>query len=873
VAFLREWLRRLLSAVWPSRRDGDLEAELRSHLELAADNARPRYASDGDTRRAVHLSAGGVPRAMDALRAQRTLPWLDDLARDLRHGVRTLRRQPRFVAVAVLTLSLSIGANTAIFSLVDAVLLRPLPVADPGTLVLLRQRGPTNDIYPFTSAAAAAFETSRDVVSGIAAFRPNHGTHVRINGDTELASIQLVSGSYYAILGVTTALGRPLTQADRDPVAVISDRYWRRRFRGDPGVIGQTLDMQGRSFTVVGVTPPEFFGTQPGRYVDVTVPLAAQTMSMPPNARWLYLIGRLTPGGSREQAEAALRVQWSGISAGASTPTLTLHVDPGAQGLNELRRGFSLPLRILTAAMAVVLLLACANLAGLLMARSAVRQHDIAVRHALGASRARIARQLLTESALLAATGGLLGSVVAYLGTQGLLAVMSRGRVPLILDVTPNARTLAFTAAITSLAAAMFGLLPALTSSRSRVQAALKSFEARIAPRGWGRTLVAAQVALLVLLLTSAGLFAGTLRKLYAVDPGFDASRTFLVRIQPGPAYRGPAARQLHEELGARFSALPGVQSVSSSMDTPLGGEMSMSAGLVIPGRPPEPDDGPQVFHNIVGPRFFETMGIPVVAGRDFSASDDEPAERSIVISESVARRYWPDADPLGRQISLSGAPATIVGVVKDVRYTSLRRDPSLVVYRSSAQEPRMSVETFLIRTSLSQAAVTAAVQGEVRATTRLLPPPDVTSLRDQIAGALVNERLLAMLSTAVGGCAVILAAVGIYSAVAAVVGRRRREIGIRLALGAKPRQVVRLVVSDASVVVVAGLVSGVLLVLATQPWTSDILASVLFDLSPASPAILGGVTATIAAVAALAAFGPARRALKTDLVAVMKPE
>ena len=325
---------------------------------------------------------------------------------------------------------------------------------------------------------------------------------------------------------------------------MISHRYWQRRFAGDPNVVGRVLEMQGRSFTIVGVTPPEFFGTQPGRHVDVTAPLAAQTMTMPPNARWLYLVGRLAPGVSREQARAALRVRWAQLAAAASLPSrppVTLELDSGAQGLNELRRQFSLPLRILMAAVGVVLLVACANLAGLLIVRSSARQQEIAVRLSLGAARGRIVRQLLTESALLAAAGGAAGVALAYWVTDLLLAMMSRGRGPIVLDVAPNARTLAFAAAVTIVTAALFGLLPALGASRTDVQPRLKlsASGADSTRNTWGRAMVAAQVALLVLLLTSAGLFARTLQKLRSVDAGFRQDQVLVVSVSTGPAYRG----------------------------------------------------------------------------------------------------------------------------------------------------------------------------------------------------------------------------------------------------------------------------------------------------------------------------------------------
>ena len=587
---LREWLIRLWRTILPGRRDADIEEELRLHLEMAAEHELPRTNSREDARRAAVIRIGGIAQGMEAARDQRGLPWLTDLARDLRYGLRALRRNPMFTSVAVVTLALGIGANTAIFSLAEAVLLRTLPVTNPRELVVLRQIGSNGDIFPFTSAAAVDLAGSRDVLSGLAAFRPWLNTHVSVNSETELALIQWVSSNYHAVLGIRAVLGRTLLEQDREPLAVISHRYWQHRFGGDPTIVGRALEMQGRSFTIVGVTPPEFFGTQPGRYVDVTAPLDAQSVTMPPNARWLYLVGRLAPGVSREQARAALRVRWTELMAAPSSPSrppVTLELDSGAQGLNELRREFSVPLRILMATVGVVLLVACANLAGLLIARSSARQQEMAIRLSLGAGRGRVVRQLLTESALLAVAGGAAGVTLSYWVIDLLLAMMSRGRSHIALDLAPNLRTLMFAVAVTIATAALFGLLPALTASRTDVQARLKrsAFGADRTRHAWGRTMVAAQVALLVLLLTSAGLFARSLQKLRAVDIGFRQDQVLVVNVSPGPAYRGESARALYQELYTRIGALPAVQSISISMDSP-GSDLSMAAGMSIPGRP-----------------------------------------------------------------------------------------------------------------------------------------------------------------------------------------------------------------------------------------------------------------------------------------------
>ena len=875
----REWLVRLWGTLRRGRRDVDLEAELRLPLELSAEHARRRGVSTADADRAAVMRSGTLARSLDAMRDQRGLPWLEDLARDLRYGLRTLRRNPMFTSVAVLTLALGIGANTAIFSLADAVLLRALPVPNPHELVMLRQRGPSGDMLPFTSGAADSLAGSHEVLAGLAAFRPVLNAHVTVNGDTELALMQAVSGNYHAVLGIRAQLGRTLAGDDRGAVAVISHRYWQRRFASEPAAIGRTIDVQGRAVTIVGITPPAFFGTVPGRHVDVTIPLAAQTGRLPPNARWLYLIGRLAPGVTREQALAALRVRWTQLADSVlpSRMPVTLELDAGAQGLNELRREFSRPLQILMAAVSVVLLVACANLAGLLIVRSSTRQQEIAVRLSVGAERGRIARQLLTESALLSAIGGAAGVGVAYWTTDLLLGMMSRGRAPILLDMAPNARTLGYVVALSMATTLLFGLPPAIAACRFDLHARLKQSapSGERARRLWTRVMVSAQVALLVLLLATAGLFVRTLHKLRTVDSGFRQDEVLVVNVSTGSAFRGASARSLYDDLSRRFSALAAARSISVSMDTPLGGEPSMiSAGIRVVGRPPDATAAPLVYTNIVGPRFFETMGIPLLAGREFEDADDERAPRRVIISDGVARRYFAGEDPIGRAIVFGDAEASIIGVVKDIRYTSLRTDPPLVTYYAARQETRAPAGTFLIRTTADTAAgLMPLLRAEVHAAAPALPPPSVVRLDDRVAAGLREERMLASLSTALGVLASLLAAIGIYSTVASSVVRRQREIGVRMALGAVPRQVAGMVVGEAFGIVATGLVIGVPLALAVALAARRVVAGLLFELSPADPFVMSGAVVAIAILAAIAAYVPARRASRVDPVAALKCE
>jgi predicted permease len=499
------------------------------------------------------------------------------------------------------------------------------------------------------------------------------------------------------------------------------------------------------------------------------------------------------------------------------------------------------------------------------------------VRLSLGASRGRVVRQLLTESALLGTASGAAGLMLAFSAANLLPAMMSRGRSPIAVDLAPNGRTLIFALIVTVLTILLFGLLPAAAASRLDVQQRLKhsAYGGDRSRNRWARAMVATQVALLVLLLTPAGLFVRTLQKLQSIDAGFRPDQVLVVGVSSGPAFRGDAARALYEDLQTRFSALPGVQSVSRTMDTPLGGEPSMSgAGLSLPGRPREGEDAPRVFHNLVGSRFFETMGIPVVAGRDFGPGDDERAPKCVIVSESVARRYFPGEDPLGRQILFGNTAASIVGVVKDVRYTSLRAEAPLVTYRPYLQETIASANTFLIRTlSVSAEALRPLLQAQIRAVAPAIPPPSVIAFDEKIASGLMEERMLATLSSALGLLAAILAAIGIHGTVASVVARRQREIGIRMALGAVPGQVARMVVGETSWIVVGGLASGVVVVLAAARASRGILAGVLFELSPADPLILASAVLVILSIAAIAAYVPARRASRIDPVTAVRSE
>jgi len=811
---------------------------------------------------------------------------------DLHYALRSLRKNPGFTAVAVLTLTIGIGATTAVFSLVDAVLLRSLPVRAPGELVLLSQRIESRDVYPFSRPAFEFLRDKRDVLAGLAAFRPWRDMEVAANGDTQPAHGQMVSGNYFSVLGVRALHGRTLTESDDRPgqtVAVISHRFWQTRFGGDPSIVGKTIQVQGGTptaartgtpVTIVGLTPPDFFGTKPGEAIDVTLPLAMQSgpLASSRNARWLYVIGRRQPGVSLDEARAKLRVSWAQFQASEprrpGQAVVTFEMESGAQGLNELRRQFSLPLRILTAAVAVVLLIACANIASLLLVRAVQRTREITVRIALGARRSRLVRQLLTESAVLAVAGGAGGVLLAYAATDVIVAMMSRGRFPISLDVAPDVRTLGFAATATLLTAAAFGLLPALRATA----AANDGHTAGSRTIGAGRNrvlnaIVVSQIALLMLLLSGAGLFARTLVKLHGVDAGFQKDDVLLLSLRRGD-------RSVYQNLYARLSALPGVHAVTLSVDTPLQGELSYGSTISVPGQPPAADDAPPVYHNHVGPRFFETLRIPLVAGRDFTERDNEAAASVVVISESVARQYFRGGDALGKQIVLGTAtsprgqvPATVVGVAKDVRFTTLRDAGPQMVYRPYLQSKSIGALTFCIRTDDEPERLMSLLEREVRAVIPDRPIFQVRPLAEQVNAALVEERTLAALSGFFGVTAAVLACVGLYGTVAHSVARRTREIGIRIALGAQPGRVARMVLRESFALVGWGLAVGVPAAMAAAYASSSLIADLLFELKPTDPSALTLAAAGVLIVSGFAAFVPAHRAARVDPISALRAE
>ena len=888
---MRMFLERVIATFRRRRLEHNLDDEIHAHIEMLVAEYERRGMSPREARQAARRSFGGVEQMKEAYRDRRGLRWIDDLRQDLRYAIRGLARSRGFAAIALLVVSLGIGANTAIFSLLDVVLLRPLPVRQPGELVIASHLVEGRRTMPFTAYQFRGLRARRDGLSDLAAFRPLP-LSVTYRGDSDLVAGQLVSGSYFEALGVPAVLGRTLTSADdiasdRHPVAVISYGFWRRRFGGEPNAIGQSIDVNGQPFTIVGVTPRGFFGTEPGRSVDVTVALSMQQgvfgnrslIDEASEARWLYLVGRLAPGVTRARAQVVLGVSWEQIQMsrprrGRSPSPNPLVILDGTRGMYDLRDQFAIPLRILMAMVGLVLLVACANLATLLLARSGARRQEIALRLGLGAGRGRLLRQLLTESLLLSSIGGVIGIGLAYAGSDALVHIMSRGTAqPIVLDLTPNLRTLAF-ALIASLASGLvFGIVPSLRAARFDIVGVAKTASSTAHAGGrWSHALMAAQVTLSLLLLVEAGLFTRSLSALRGLDTGFtDGTAVLLanIRTRANSTDQIPRLVALFKELSARDGAVH-ARSQTFSMDLPLAGGLSFAQNIDVPGRPRDNNEAP-VWFNFIGPRFFETMGI-AIDGRDFRAQDDTTALPVAVISQSLARRFFPGAPALGRRIQTSATEVEVVGIAADVKYTGLTNAPTEMIYLPFLQgraAGNVGLITFAVRAERNADETASALRREVQRIAPDLLISNLITLEERKDAMLARERMIASLSLCFGTLALFLGAVGLYGTLSYAVTRRTGELGVRIALGADALRLVRMVVRESLGPVIAGLAIGLPLAFAA----GRVSERLLFDVRGSDPATYLLAVAILVLSAACAAFVPARRAAHVDPVVALRAD
>jgi predicted permease len=829
------------------------------------------------------------------------------LAQDLRYAARTFRKSPVFVVVAILSLALGIGANTAIFTLVDQVLLRLLPVKNPEQLVLLWGRGPhygsNNGRHKLSYPMYEDFRDHNQVFSGVFCTWDNQFS-VAADGRTERVDGELVSGTFFQVLGVQAALGRVFTPDDDksrggEPYAVISHRYWLSRFAGNRDVIGRKIIVNGYPLTIVGVSQAGFDGTDPGTSPAIRVPVMMKAEMDPVGAgfsynftsrrgRWVNVYGRMKPGVTVQQVKAQLQPYFhqmlemevrekelSGTPAEVRAAFLTMWMEPieAGKGDSNLRRQFSSALLVLMAIVGLVLLIACANVANLLIARATARQKEIAVRLALGASRGRIVGQLLVESLLLAGAGGIAGLILAVWMDQALLAFLPKGDSPLTLSTVPDWRILAFTLAVSLLTGVIFGLIPALQATRPQLARTLKDQVGSIAGGtavALRKTLVAAQVMLSLLLLIGAGLFVRSLKNLKSVDPGFHTSNLIEFSVDPTRnAYKPERSLDFYRQLRENLDAIPGVESSAFCVIPVLAGN-EWDNSMEVEGYQHKPTETPDPHMQFATPDFFKTMQIPLLNGRDFRMTDARGAPKVAIVNEQFARRYFPRGDAVGRHISQGPKLDTeIIAVVRNTKYESMRDEIPEEVYLPIQQVNFVIGVMAYVRTSRQPEQAFSSVRQTVNQLDPNLPVSDMKTLEAQQEESLITERLVATLSSAFGVLATLLAAIGLYGVMAYMVAQRTREIGVRMALGAASSDVVWLVMKE--VLLLAGI--GIAVGLPAAYGLTRFAKSQLYGIQPNDVFTVAIATAAIAIVAIGSGYIPARRATLVDPMRALRWE
>lgn len=901
----------------PAELDGQLTEELRFHIEsYAEDLMRAGVARDEAMRRAC-AELGSLAATSENCRAAWGTRLSDELCSDLRYALRMLAKSPGFAVIAVGSLALGIGANTAIFSIAKQALLDRLNIPHAEQLRLLEWTSRRNSavhsiwgdlshgkdgiystVFPYPVYQVLRKENIR--LSDLFAFKDAGEMNVTVGGEAEIVRAELVSGNYYEQMAIQPQLGRAIEPADDEkpggsPVITISDGYWRRRFNRSPLVLGRTLVLNLVSVTIIGVNPPGFTGAASVQISpDIFAPLTMQPLLIPRNWQdsllsspahwWLHIMARTRPGSNDTAAQAALTVTLQNTVRASLAPKSSeaiprLLVVDGSRGLNQAGAELSQPLLVLSSLVALVLLLACANIANLLLARSAARQREMGVRLALGARRARIVRQVLTESLLLSLLGGIGGILVGYVGSAALMHMISRLSENLMMVETAlNWQAFAFTAGLSLLTGLLFGVGPAWQATRTEVNASLKNnlHTSTRRRRGYaGRAIVGIQIAISMLLVAGAGISLRTLINLSLVNPGFNPKHLVLFAIRP-PASRYPFAKEpaLYGQIEQRLAAIPGVDSVAAASVPLLANEHSMDDFAPI-GTRPLPGGTQSELDMYVGDRFFATMQIPILAGRGFVPQDTQTSLRVAVINRALADEYYPGENPIGRTFSTSDLHGTrivyqIVGVCANTRYSNLRETPPPIYYLNYRQAPDvMQGMTFAVRTGLSRAALTPSLRRAVQAVDRDLPLIDVRTQEEQIDSIMTGERIFADLTGGFGILALALACIGIYGIMAYTVAQRTNEIGIRMAMGARPERILRMVLAEAFWLSAMGIVAGVAGALAI----GRLIASMLYGLKPWDPATFVASALLLILVAAVASWIPARRAASVDPMRALRCE
>jgi predicted permease len=819
-----------------------------------------------------------------------------NLFRDIRYSVRKLVKSPAFSAVVILSLALGIGGNVTIFGLINATLFRPLPaVKEPDQLVwaFTSNRGARNQL-PTSYADYLDLRDQNNAFNGLAAF-DGESLSLNTGGESEVVQGELASGNYFSVLGVEAALGRVFKEEDdraqgASPVAVISHGLWQRRFGADRSVVGRSVTFNGASLSIIGVTPKEFVGTEVGMTPDVWVPLSLYAQLMPPPAegepspmtsrdfRRFKMLGRLKPNVSASQAQASLATVARRLEEEnpATNRRMSAAVTPLSGGLNPRDREDMLPAAgLLLAMMGLVLLIACVNVASLLLTRAAARQQEVAVRLALGAPRARLVGQLLIESLVLFVIGGALGLFIANWATDLLLALAPTDKA-VVIDSVLDYRVFVFALLLSLLTGMIFGLVPALQASKPDLVMALKSKSARKGGRRQSRLrniFLVAQVAFSLVLLISAGLFIRSLQNSKSVQPGFTVENALVVPLDLGmQRYSEARGMDFYRRVTQRVGSMPGVKSVSLSKFVPLGFSSSGQGVVTIEGKERSPDTmPPMVGLNVAWPDYFKTMGIPLLRGREFNEGDRPDSPEVVIINETAAARFWPGEDPIGKRLSTGGARgpfAEVVGVAKDIKSGSLEEDAQPYLYGAATQKYQ-SAMSLVVRTQGDPRQMVESVRAQVLDLDGKLVVSEIRTLEEQVSRSLYPSRIAAWLLGVYGALALALAAVGLYGMLSYSVVQRTHEIGVRMALGARQGDVVRLILKEGMRLVGYGMLIGVALAFGV----TRVLASVVYGVSITDPAVFGVVILTLAAVSLVASYIPARRGTRVAPVIALRAD
>jgi putative ABC transport system permease protein len=820
----------------------------------------------------------------------------DHALQDIRYALRDWRSSPGFAAVAILSLALGIGANTAIFSLIDAVILKTLPVSHPEQLVEVSLK--TEDGLAFTNPVWEQVRDRQDVFSGAFAYSPTR-LNLANGGEVRNANASWISGDFFGTLGVNPLIGRTIATDDDKRgcpvVGLLGYDFWQREFGGAADVLDRRLTLNTHPVRIVGVAPPGFSGIQVGEAVDVYLPLCAEGTVIRENSAldkrgnsWLWIFGRLKPGVSEQQALTRMNTLAPQIFANTLPSNFPadaqrhyrsqkFHLLPGAKGFSNVRHDYKAALYTLMAAVGMVLLIACANVANLLISRAAVRRKEVAIRMAIGASRARLIRQLLTESVLLSSISAILGVFFAQWASRTLVHFLSTSNSNVVLDLSIDMRVLAFTTGVAIAIGILFGLAPAWHCTRVDPHSAMKCKARGVvesqAGLSLGKMLVASQVALSLVLLIGSGLMVKTFRKLATLDAGFDKKQVLLIRVDPRYASVPPDRRlSLYQELQLGLAAVPGVRSVSFADITPVSGSSSYQV-VHVDGYKAKSAEDSVVWINSISAGFFATMETPFIAGRDFDAHDTLQTPLVAVVNESMAHKFFGSPlEAVGRTFRQgwngSGSPVQIVGVVKDTKYRSLRAEGEAIAYYPLSQLPPMRWVNFVLRANGPAASLIPGVKAAVDEINHEITL-QFRTLSVQLDESLGRERLLATLSGYFGVLALALAVIGLYGVMSYNVTRRRNEIGIRMALGAEEGRVLRMVLGDVAIFLVAGLALG----LAVAIFSTRLLASFLYHLEPNDPTTLVTACAVLAVSSVVAGLLPARRAAKLDPMTALREE